>query len=102
MVLNLLSTEEKSLTSQYMQLKSTISVCKCRLNVFPLSLDTTGSEEYSSSESIKLKLLKRNHAYSVPLKTSFAMHLCKFLTVHCFKTDAIVLFSIVSLRASLF
>ena len=28
----------------------------------------------------------------------FAMHLCKFVTVHCFKTEAIVLFSIVSLQ----
>ena len=47
-------------------------------------------------------LLKCNHAFRFPLKTPSAMHLCKFVTVHCFKIDTIVLYSIVSLRAPLF
>ena len=40
-------------------------------------------------------LLNCNHAFRFPLKTSSAMHLCKYVMVHCFKIDTIVLFSIV-------
>ena len=40
--------------------------------------------------------MKYSHACSFPLKTSSAMHLCKFVTVHFFKIDAIVLFLFVS------
>ena len=50
----------------------------------------------------KTSLSKCNHAFRFPGKTSSAMHSCKFVTVHCFKIDTIVLYSIVSLRAPLF
>ena len=63
-----------------------------------------GAEEFSSSKSIKKSsyLLKCNHGFRFPLKTSSSMHLCKFVTDHCFKTDTTDLFSIVLLRAPLF
>ena len=52
-------------------------------------ISAQGAEEFSSSKSIRKSsyLLKCNHGFRFPLKTSSAMHLCKFLTVHCFKTD---------------
>ena len=58
-----------------------------------------GAEEFSSSKSIKKMsyLLKCNHAFRFPLNVG--MHLCKFMMVHCFKIDTIVLFSIVLVRA---
>ena len=60
-----------------------------------------GAEKFNSSESIKTSL-KCNHTYSFPLKTSFAMHLCKFVTVHYFKAIRSFCFRSVSLRAPLF
>ena len=50
-------------------------------------------------------LLKCNHAFRFPLKSSSTMHLYKCVTVHCFKINTIVLYSvysIVSLQAPLF
>ena len=42
-------------------------------------------EQVNKKSSYSVYLLKCNHEFRFPLKTSSAMHLFKFVTVHCFK-----------------
>ena len=53
------------------------------------SVISTGSrgvqfEQVNKKSSYSVYLLKCNHEFRFPLKTSSAMHLCKFVTVHIF------------------